>query len=55
MGVFSMFISNKAYAPLIANVYNALISMIKSQNAFEDENVVATENAIGALGKVIYF
>ena len=28
--------------------------MIKANNAYDEENVVATENAVGALGKIIY-
>ena len=29
--------------------------MVKDKDAYEEENVVATENAVGALGKVIYY
>lgn len=29
--------------------------MVSAKDAFDEENVVATENALGALGKVIYF
>ena len=29
--------------------------MIKADQSFEEENIVATETAIGALGKTIYF
>jgi hypothetical protein len=29
--------------------------MITAPTAFDEENVVATESALGALGKVIYF
>ena len=29
--------------------------MITAASAFDEENVVATESALGALGKVIYF
>lgn len=32
-----------------------MISVIFAEDAEEDENIVATENAVGALGKVIYF
>lgn len=34
---------------------NALNSMINSAEAFSDDNVVATESALGAMGKIIYF
>jgi hypothetical protein len=29
--------------------------MVKDPEAYEEENVVATENAVGALGKLVYF
>lgn len=29
--------------------------MITSKDAFSEENVVATESALGALGKLVYF
>ena len=29
--------------------------MITAQDAFEEINVVATESALGAMGKIIYF
>lgn len=55
MGVFAMFITPTAYKPIIKESYNAVISMINNKEAFEEDNVVATETAIGALGKMIYF
>jgi hypothetical protein len=33
----------------------ALNSMISASDAFSEDNVVATESALGALGRVIYF
>ena len=29
--------------------------MISAKDAFEEENVVATETALGAMGKLVYF
>jgi hypothetical protein len=54
-GVFAMFIPSNTYAGVLSNIINALNSMISAADAFSDDKVVATETAIGALGKVIYF
>lgn len=40
---------------LLPKVFQALYSMISAADAFSEDNIVATESALGALGKVIYF
>jgi hypothetical protein len=56
MGVFAMFIPTANYATtLLPPVFTALNSMISASDAFSEDNVVATESALGALSKVIYF
>jgi hypothetical protein len=55
MGVFAMYIDKQQYKSCIKNVMKCLTSMINAKDAFSEENVVATESALGALGKLIYF
>eukprot|EP00347_Sterkiella_histriomuscorum_P001538 403371652 len=56
MGVFSIYIPSATYqTTLLPQVFTALNSMISAADAFTEDNVVATESALGALGKVIYF
>lgn len=55
LGVFSMFITPNNYKAVLKNTVTLVMSMIKAADAFEEDNVVATETAIGALGKMIYF
>ena len=51
-----MHIFPQTYQPsILPNVMAALNSMINDAEAFSDDNVVATESALGALGKIIYF
>ena len=50
-----MYLPVETYKPYMKNLVNGLVNMIKNKEAFSDENIVATENAVGALGKVIYF
>lgn len=55
-GVFAMFIPVQQYqSSILPHAMNALNSMINSAEAFSDDNVVATESALGAMGKIIYF
>mmetsp|Transcript_8900 Transcript_8900/g.6653 ORF Transcript_8900/g.6653 Transcript_8900/m.6653 type:complete len:441 (-) Transcript_8900:55-1377(-) len=55
LGVFSTFIPAPAFAAHLPGIYHGLVQMIGEKGAYEDEKVVATENAVGALGKLIYF
>ena len=55
MGVFSSYIPGASFAGLSSQILAALNSMISDAEAYSEESVVATESAIGALGKVIYF
>ena len=54
MGIFASHIPQTSYAKILPNTFQAVISMITAQDAYEDENIVATETAVGALGKLIY-
>lgn len=54
-GVFAMHIPINLYSGCIGNTFKALNSMISESDAFSEDKVVATENAIGALGKLVYF
>ena len=49
-GVFASCIDKQKYKGAL----KAINSMINDKDAFSDDNVVATESAIGALGKIIY-
>ena len=53
-GVFASCIDKQKYKGAIKGVLKAINSMINDKDAFSDDNVVATESAIGALGKIIY-
>ena len=55
MGVFAQFCPVQLFSSMLPKVFNALNSMISDKDAFTDNNVVATESALGALGRVIYF
>jgi len=54
MGVFALYIPAANYSAALPNVTKALNSMISGAEAFSEDNVVATESALGALGKLIY-
>lgn len=55
-GVFAANLTPAVYqSTLLPQVFAALQSMISHQEAFEEDNVVATESALGALGKLVYF
>jgi hypothetical protein len=54
-GVFAMNIPKANYNVMLSNIYNALNSMISEKDAFSEDKIVATESALGALGKLIYF
>ena len=53
MGVFSMFVPKGTFPT--AAVFQALNSMVSAPDAFSEENAVATESALGAVGKLVYF
>jgi hypothetical protein len=56
MGVFAMHVPAATYSStLLTPVVGALTSMISAAEAFSEDNVVATESALGALGKIVYF
>ena len=56
MGVFASNLAPAIYqTTLLPQVFGALQSMIAHPDAFSEDNVVATESALGALGKMIYF
>jgi len=50
-----MYLPSNLYSSNVGVVLKCLNSMINDEEAFEEDNVVATESAIGALGKLIYF
>ena len=54
-GVFSMFAPSNLYSAALPHVAAALNSIITESDSMSEDKAVATENAIGALGKVIYF
>jgi hypothetical protein len=54
-GVFALSLPGPSFVPHAPQVLQALNSMIADPEAFSEEQVVATESALGALGKVIYF
>jgi hypothetical protein len=55
MGVFAMFTPTMLFGTMVPKVFNALNSMVSDKDAFTDDNIVATESALGAIGKLIYF
>jgi hypothetical protein len=55
MGVFSMYIPKGTYTTVLGNVFTAINSMVSAADAFSEDNIVATESALGAIGKMIYF
>ena len=55
MGVFAMHITPTIYSAIVPQTLAALNSMISAPEAFSQDNVVSTESALGALGKVVYF
>jgi len=55
LGVFAMNIPVASYTAQLPEVVKALNSMIQGSEAFSEDNVVATESALGALGKIVYF
>lgn len=56
MGFFAMYIPSDTYqGALLPLVFTALNSVVSAPEAFSEDNVVATESALGALGRVIYF
>lgn len=55
MGVFATHIPTSLYGAQLPKVLKCLNEMISDEEAFNEENVIATESALGALGKVIYF
>lgn len=56
MGFFAMYIPSDTYkVNLLPQVFTALNTIISVQDAFSEDNVVATESALGALGRIIYF
>lgn len=54
-GVFATHLTPAAYQAVLPQVFGALQSMIAHAEAFSEDNVVATESALGALGKMVYF
>jgi hypothetical protein len=43
------------YASIVPQIIQALNSVISAPEAFEEDNLVSTESAIGALGRLITF
>jgi hypothetical protein len=54
-GVFSKFIPPTSFLAIAPQVMTAINSMVSKEDAFSEELVVATESALGALGKIIYY
>jgi len=54
-GIFAMHIPSANYGAIAPQVLQALNSVISDPQAFEEDNVVATESALGALGRIIIF
>lgn len=54
-GIFSMHIPVGTYASIAPQILHALNSVISDAQAFEEDYIVATESAIGGLGKIICF
>lgn len=55
LGIFAMHLPSQTFAGLAPRVVEALSSMIQAPDAFSEDNVVATESALGGFGRVIYF
>jgi hypothetical protein len=54
-GIFAMHIPTANYGAIAPQILQALNSVISDSQAFEEDNVIATESAIGALGRIIMF
>jgi hypothetical protein len=55
-GVFAMYIPPATYqTTLLPQVFSAITSMVSDKDAYTEDNVVATESALGAMGKLVYF
>jgi len=50
-----MHIPSASYASLAPQTLQAINSVITDSKAFEEDNIVATESALGALGRIIIF
>lgn len=53
LGVFSMYVPKETFP--LAQVFTVLNSMVSASDAFSEEKAVASESALGAIGKLIYF
>ena len=53
LGVFSMYVPKENFP--LAQVFQALNSMVSAADAFSEEKAVSSESALGAIGKLVYF